>query len=171
MATVTKSSPVSNPKSLLEQIKTIEDRYTGYTSEALKAEIARRRAKLEKLQPGTLAYKDVAADLEDFECVLSMAETNEEYSKLLKGLFLADQLKQDHDFVTRELETALVGNSIDSPVEAPFGSVNFDKPEVTLPDEVYIELTGDVLPVTVKLTGATLSLDRIKDGHAFYTVS
>ncbi|QDV49594.1 hypothetical protein [Gimesia fumaroli] len=159
----------SNSQTLSDQFKTIIDGYKDYTVGVHKRAVAHCEGRLAKCDP---AIKGVVnSELKDAKRQLSVAQTFEVLKGLKPNIVLACELKQDVDFVSRELETALVESSIASPVDAPCGSVNFDKPEVTLPDEISIEVMGDALPVSVDLIGATLTLNRIEDGNAIYTVS
>lgn len=170
MATVTKVAPVGNPKSLSEQIQDIENSYSGCpTVDDIQSEIAKKERDRD-FASNPFAAGRLAAEVNKCRIALKIAECYQAAITLLKSQFLADQIKQDRDFVLSEIETALVEASVPFPVDAPSGSVNFDKPEVTLPREISIEITGDTLPTQAGFDGCSVTLERIEGDQAFYSV-
>lgn len=171
MATLTKSALIINPFNPASDLKMIEDRYTGYTSEAMASEISRREEKFSKLEPDTNEYRDLAADIEDFKCVHSMAEEYEATLALSKKLLPAYEVKEELIHTTQQILDALEQAITDDSVDAPYGSFPSEKADSLLPDSVQIEVLGDNLPVKVLADGAILTLKTNDDGIATYSVS
>ena len=156
MATVTKSTPVGNPKSLSEQIQAIEDRYASnecYTSEGLKNTIDSKDRQLCNWVLSQSDRERLNSEVEDDRVVLDMAKCYEDAIALLKSLFLADQLKEDHDFTVDQLAEAVESASTD-----------------TLPDEVRVEIQGDIIPMAPELDTCRLKFERMDKDEAVYSV-
>ncbi|QDT41111.1 hypothetical protein Pan241w_11700 [Gimesia alba] len=162
MSTVLNSEIQSNPKpSLPEQIREIEEEYTGYPADGLATEIERIKSQLENIQyntanpngpgaPNGTGESDLNARLEDFECVHSMAVGYESLLKIAKRSMMAHVIKDDFDFTSGQIVDAFE-----------------EDPEAR---RVEIEILGDVVPFNIFHEGHHLRLDAVQDGTAIYSV-
>lgn len=152
MSTVLQTKPERNRKlTPTELVRQIEEDYTGYPASGILSEINRLKEKVERLDPADPALKHTLAEIEDFECVHSMAESYESLLRIARQSFLNQQLKEDYDFTSQQVIDALPGHYISA-------------------SHVEIDVMGDVLPVSVCHDGLRLTLQSVANGVATYSV-
>lgn len=172
MVTVTRTVENVN-KSLLEQIAEIEHKFdeASYSAEGIRNTINSLRKKQDDYLHTDAQYLELQDQIHDNEVVLNIIESYESAIKLSRSQFLADQLKRDLDYVTESAIIALADSLIPADIECEYGSQPVTKVEFDAPDEISVEITGDALKVTIDADQFTLTLNRIEDGNAIYSVA
>lgn len=160
MATVTKSTPLSNANSFRQLAQEIEwhlEEGYLYPSQGLKNTLEDLKKRVQQARPGK--DQNVAkSELDDQEIVIAMAELIESFPSILRRAFVGDQLKQDVKYTEGQIDEALF----------TLQNVLHDD----IPREVTVEIQGDVVPVSVTLEDRQVELDLVSyaDGEATYAV-
>lgn len=160
MATVTKSTPLSNANSFCQLAQEIEwhlEEGYLYPSQGLKNTLEDLKKRVQQARPGK--DQNIAkSELDDQEVVIAMAELIESFPSILRRAFVGDQLKQDVKYTEGQIDEALF----------TLQNVLHDD----IPREVTVEIQGDVVPVSVTLEDRQVELDLVSyaDGEATYAV-
>lgn len=151
MSTILNPAVQRNLKpSLRDQIREIEEKYTGYPASGLATEIERIKERLNTAAPNGQGEADLRARLEDFECVLSMAVGYESLLDVMQQSLTAQVVKDDFDFVTAQVIDAFEEN----------------------PDarQLEVEIQGDVIRSSITHNRHIFRLQAVCGDMATYSV-